>query len=127
MILIEKNSSNRVALTLNEKRTLDNPFYIFRFQEMQTEVYTIFYAVNTSVNKDRYDLFNIIENPIADHLNGTVTLTIGEYTYEVYESVTISLDPDDWTSLVENGRVTVVGEEPGIAAYESEEAPIATY
>lgn len=100
MIYINKNSSNRVTLTLNEKRTLANPYYIFVFINTQSKVETVFYMENLSVNKDRYDLFTLVEGT-------TVTLNEGEYTYTVYESETISLISSNWTGVVEIGRVIV--------------------
>lgn len=107
MIYINKNTTTRITLTLNEKRTLVDPYYIFVFYNVQTKVETVFYMVNTSVNKDRYDLFSLVDTTSEDLLNGIVNLDKGEYTYTVYESVTLSLNSIDWTGVVEIGRVIV--------------------
>ncbi len=102
MILINKNTSNSVVLTLNEGRTTENPVYVFLFIDDQTQENKIFYSQNLSTNKDRYDLFNIIENDTEDLSNGIISLNEGFQHYLIYENNLSG-------KILERGKVKVLG------------------
>ena len=103
MIYIEKDTSNKIALSLKESSTIDPAFYLFVFEdEFNTDISPIeFYTPNISTRKDRYDLFEIVE--------GTdITLVKGQYIYKVYEAATPPATIGDTTGdVVEEGRMIV--------------------
>ena len=100
MILINKGQSNKVVLTLTEKVTLPIPVFLFRFVSDVTNVEYAFIMNNTSIYKDRYDEFLLIEGT-------TVTLSPnGFYHYYVYEqSSPTNLDYTLALNLLEVGKV----------------------
>jgi len=116
MINIQQNISNTVILTLTEKSSLLNPFYLFRMRyssELDNEKY--FTAADLSSYKSRYNQFNIIENSIEDLTGGTVALKSGMWDYFIYEQINpFNLDLSGTTGLVEVGKVIVEGEDLSI-------------
>jgi hypothetical protein len=62
ILLTQGQTKTDVVLTCNEKKTLPNPFYIFKFINQQTSIEKIFYTPNTSINRTRFDQFTIEEN-----------------------------------------------------------------
>lgn len=119
MIVLNNNSSNTVTLTLNEKKTLDTPYYFFKLINDQDLSEKIFYAANNSINKDRYDQFTWILTGTTSEVvaNGWINVNEGFYKYEAYESLINSLVPSDWTGLVERGKVYVSGTTQTILSY----------
>jgi len=117
MILIKKDSINKIVLTLNEMSRLDNPYYLFVFEnEYDLEENPIYFTtedLSSSVN--RYNLFSINESSNGSKTGGIdvdLNLVIGQYKYKVYESETQTIDIDDTTGrLIESGRMVVVGED----------------
>lgn len=105
MIYLNKDSLNKIVLTLTENSQIVNPFYLFVFEnEFDTAVDPqIIYLADTSLSPTRYNLFTLIE--------GTdITLTKGQYSYKVYEAVSLPSTIEDTTErIVEEGRM-VVGE-----------------
>jgi len=119
MIKINKNSSNTVVLTLNEKKTLDSPIWLFRFSSLSTRVDKIFLAADVSTEKQRFNEFTIVEDPTEDLLNGTPDLDPpGLWGYEIYEQTsTTNLDYLLATTLVETGFVRVIGAAETVTKY----------
>ena len=107
MIYIEKDTTNKIVLTLNEKALLASPYYLFVFEnEYDTTVAPIeLYLENTSTSTDRYDLFTLIE---GSGTGDDIELTKGQYTYTVYEAVAQPSTVSDTTGdVVEFGRMVV--------------------
>lgn len=112
MILINKNTTNTVILTLSEKTTLTNAVYLFEvINDMSNEV-KCFIADDISTNKLRYNEFEFIENVTEDLLNGTFSLELsGFYKYNVYEQIsTTNLDPLLALNLIDKGKLNVVSQ-----------------
>lgn len=112
MILINKNTTNTVILTLSEKTTLTNAVYLFEvINDMSNEV-KCFIAADISTNKLRYNEFEFIENVTEDLLNGTFSLTLsGFYKYNVYEQVSsTNLNPLLALNLIDKGKLNVVSQ-----------------
>lgn len=112
MILINKNTTNTVILTLSEKTTLTNAVYLFEvINDMSNEV-KCFIADDISTNKLRYNEFEFIENVTEDLLNGTFSLELsGFYKYNVYEQTsTTNLDPLLALNLIDKGKLNVVSQ-----------------
>lgn len=113
MIYINKNTTNKVVLTLCELSTLDNPYYLMVFEnEYELEEAPIYFTTpNISVAKQRYDEFLITESSSGSTTGGIdlpLKLTSGQYRYRVYESATQTLDINDTTGvIIEEGRMVV--------------------
>lgn len=108
MILINKNSSNTVVLTLAERTTLTNVVYLFEFiKDGSTGNPKYFIVQDISVNKLRYNEFNIIESTTENLLIGRVNLSVADYKYNIYEQTsTTNLSPVG-LNKVEEGKVQV--------------------
>ena len=122
MILITKNRSQAVHLTLNEKSQYVQigvqPYFLFVFQNENDPNATIkFTAEDGSTLPDRYNEFRIVEDGGAiDLLDGVIWMTgnTSQWTYEVYEApVPFSADTLDiqYTTgkILEKGRVQLNG------------------
>ena len=92
-------------MTLQEKTTLDSPYYLMELRDDEKLNYHyIILPEDESENKARYNQFSIVDNTDPDPLQGEVKLTPGDYHYKVYEQVSsTNLDPDGLT-IVEIGR-----------------------
>lgn len=102
------SGANIVALTLTEKTTITNAVYLFEFENNQTHVKYYCIAADTSLFKDRYNLFTItVQNTTPDPLLGQIKIPLGdEYNYKVYEQVSATnLNPTGLTE-VERGYMT---------------------
>lgn len=112
MIIINKNSSNYVTVTLQEKTTITNPVYLFRFVCDLTGKEVVFTSTNLSTNTLRYDRFLIIEDVLnnQDLYSGVINLKdTGDYTYYIYEIASSSpqdLDYNNAIGEVERGKMT---------------------
>lgn len=109
MILITKNTTNNIILTLAEKTTLTNVVYLFEIINNASSEVKCFIAEDISPNPIRYNEFNLIENTTEDLLNGTFELELsGFYKYNIYEQTsTTNLDPTLATNLIETGKLNV--------------------
>lgn len=114
MIFIERNLVNQIILTLTENVTIANPFFIFSFQPIATldEYQSIIYftAPDDSNYIDRYNLFELTEDDSGSTTGGDDTalyLKPGQYEYKVYQSTTNSLNPVNFGSLLETGKMIV--------------------
>ena len=108
MINLNYSHGNSVALSLFEKATLLNPFYLFEFISDDTNRSKIFVANDLSTFKARYNEFEIITTiGNEDLLNGIINLkTKGYYTYNIYEQTTRdNLDLSNVVGLVEVGKM----------------------
>jgi hypothetical protein len=106
MLLITRNATTRVAVTLKEKQTLSSPYWLWRFVNDATNIEAVQIISEVSNNyKDRSNLFDIEEGGFS-----TLTLPSGIYTYYVYEqSSGANTDYRLATTLCEVGQMKVVG------------------
>lgn len=112
-MLITKGTTSDIALTLQEKVTLDDPTFLFVFTSDSTSVDYAVILADTSTpgaQRDRANQFTLTEG-VSDPTNGSVILgRPGMYTYKVYEqSSTTNLDPDNATGIVERGEMRLIG------------------
>lgn len=122
MIVIVKGQNNPLTLTLNEKSTLDNPTYLFRFKNDVTGEIVRFITANTSEYTDRYDRFLITETDGSLNLtSGVINLSpSGFWSYTIYEQTSTSnLDENLSTGIVETGKVKVIGDERTTAVFDN--------
>jgi len=129
VILINKNTSNTVILTLSEKTTLTNAKYLFEVTNDMSNDIKCFIAADISTNKLRYNEFVFIENVTEDLLNGTFSLTLsGFYKYNVYEQVsTTNLDPALALNLIDKGKLNVVSQLSDYPVYTGNENNTVVY
>lgn len=129
MILINKNTTNKVILTLSEKTTLTNAKYLFEVINDMSNTVKCFIAADISTNKLRYNEFDFIENATEDLLNGTFSLTLsGFYKYNVYEQAsTTNLDPLLALNLIDKGKLNVVSQLSDYPVYTGNENNTVVY
>ena len=129
MIIINKNSTNTVVLTLSEKTTLTNAVYLFEVINDSSNESKYFIAEDISTNKIRYNEFNFIENATEDLLNGTFELGLsGFYTYNVYEQTSsTNLDPLLATNKIETGKLNLVDSISEITQYNGNQTETIVY
>ena len=126
MIKLEKNTTNtNIALTLTEKVTISNPYFLFEFTKDMTDASYYVICADTSTETQRYNLFSLTEGG-ADPTNGNVTLGLeGFYKYKIYEQASsTNLDPSGLT-LVENGKMRLGGTEQTFTKHTISEGYIA--
>jgi hypothetical protein len=101
MLHINKAESKNWYLTLTEKTTISNPYYLFSLKHRLTAVEYNFLLTDTSSYKERYNKFEITEG-------ATVTLDAGEYLYRIYaQTSSVNTNPELANELVEEGIVKV--------------------
>ena len=112
MILLNQNTVNTIVLTLAEKTTISNPYYLFEFVCDDTKEITYFTGLDISTNYSRYNEFLIeLTNGSEDRLNSVLNMPLnGFYSYNVYSQVSATnLDINNITEIVESGKVSVEG------------------
>jgi hypothetical protein len=112
MIYLERNTINKVVLTLSETSTLVNPYYLFQFIPEFTEKDSILFTTDDlSPATFRYNLFDIELSSTGSTSGGTnvaLNLVPGQYQYKVYESTGQTLTISATTgNVVESGRMVV--------------------
>lgn len=116
MINIEKNMANDIVLTLSEKATLVNPYWLFEFRNDLNQSYLYFTASDFSQWKGRYNEFTLTEtgSTAVNLTAGTINLLLGKYTYKIYEQnspTNISPSFSGVVKMVETGLAIVYGED----------------
>lgn len=115
MLLITRGTNNTLIMTLTEKSTLTNPYYLMKMvNDLTYEVKRFVLAADLSSYTYRYNKFTLTEVNIAGAellTSGTVMLKpAGFWTYTVYEQTSsTSLVVENATTLVETGKAKVIG------------------
>ena len=94
MIVINKNSVNKVALTLTERVAIPAPFFLFVFitdgDTEDGEIRLVQDNTASEEQQERFDLFLIEENETGikegGAINEAIRLSEAQYRYKVYES-----------------------------------------
>ena len=128
MILINKNATNIVVLTLAERTTLTNVVYLFEFiKDGSTGNPKYFIAQDLSTNKLRYNEFHIIESTTESLLIGRVNLDVADYKYNIYEQVsTTNLSPSG-LNKVEEGKVQVKTNAVSLSEFNGQQNTIVSF
>jgi len=117
-ILVNKDSTSTIALTLTELADEDTPQnWLFRFNKDQGDREYLFFLVDVSPHPERYNEFEITE--------GTETgadvefIDVGDYRYQAYQMP--DTDDTDYTrgKLVEVGKAKVLESTSANAAYQA--------
>jgi hypothetical protein len=113
MIYLEKNTSNKVVLTLSQTSTLPVPYFLFEFiYEGNTSPVNIYWTGDDeTLAYSRYSLFTIDENSSGSTTGttGSLSLMVGQYAYNIYESSTSnpSSISDTTGVVIQTGRMVV--------------------
>ena len=112
MLVVEKLTSKSWYLTLTEKVTISNPYFLFVFTNRTTSVETAIILTDVSTHTERYNQFDVTEGT-------TFTLDAGEYEYQVYaQTSSTNTDPSLANELVESGVLKVVFTPTAAGVYE---------
>lgn len=99
-------------MTLTEKVTISNPYFLFVFTNRTTSVETAIILTDVSTHTERYNQFDVTEGT-------TFSLDAGEYEYQVYAQTSSSnTDPNLANELVESGVLKVVFTPTAAGVYE---------
>jgi len=96
LVLTEGQTAETIIVTLNEKRTLSDGFYLFYFENIttrQTATKVYAFAEDESSYTTRYNQFTINTSTVF------ANKTAGEWVYKVYESATSTTDPTGLTEV----------------------------
>jgi hypothetical protein len=106
MILLTKGEgSKELIFTLNEKKTLTNPYYLFVFEKVGGGSTVKFIKSAESDESDYPTRFNQFTVNVTTIFN---TADTGGYNYTVYEQASsTNEDPDLATGIVEKGKMTL--------------------
>lgn len=129
MILIIKNTTNNIILTLAEKTTLTNVVYLFEVTNDSSSDVKCFIADDISPNKERYNEFDLIENATEDLLNGTFELELsGFYKYNIYEQASpTNLDPTLALHKIKTGKLQVASTLTDLEQYDGNQTTTVVY
>lgn len=110
------NTTQKMVVTLNERKTLTNPYYLFVFQNIQTRVdYPV--VINSTSDLSsypaRFNEFQIDVQTVFGDVN------VGDYNYSVYEQASSSNTDPTGLNLLENGKMKMRTTDTAIDAYET--------
>ena len=125
MLVINKNSTSTLVLTLAENTTLTNPYYLFKLTNDLTGEAVRFIAHDESDYTYRYNQFRVTETSGTQvFTSGTITLNpTGFWSYEVYEQSSNSNLHEGASTVrvpVETGKVRVIGTDTTHNKYNSQ-------
>ena len=113
MQTINKNSNNVLIFTLEEKRTLTNPYYLVREEGRSSHTIKRFLLpAEQSSYTDRYNKFTITESATEILTSGTISLTSEVWDYRIYEqysNVNLNEDASENKIPLEQGMLKVLG------------------
>jgi VCBS repeat-containing protein len=111
MVVIIKGQANIVTVTLKEKTTITNAYYLWEFISKATsEKKYCIQPVELSQYLDRFNQFTITETATPNPIAGEVTLSqTGEWSYNIYEQASATNLSPTGKTIVESGLVKVNG------------------
>jgi hypothetical protein len=122
LFLLNQSTANTVVLAFQENVSLVAPHFLFVLTNDFTSNDVRFIAADVSPSKDRYNEFAITETTDPEALNqltGIVAVRpAGWWHYKIYQQASsTNLDPSLTGSLVDSGRVKVVGTNDTVYVY----------
>lgn len=103
MLIIQKNASTPLIVTVTELTTIPNPNYLFEFVHEQSFKEYRCVLTNISTSTPRFDEFILIDGVDVNFDYN------GYYIYNIYEQQSPgNLDPINTVGLVETGRAEVI-------------------
>lgn len=122
MLQIARGTNNTIILTLNESKTLENPYYLMKMVSRDSRTTkTFILSSDQSSYTDRFNKFVITESATEILTSGTVTLKpTGIWYWEVYEqlsSTNLNVNSADNQIPIESGQAKVTGTVDTIKIY----------
>ena len=103
MLIIQRNGSSPLIVTVTELTTIASPKYLFEFIHEQSFKSYVCILTNVSIATLRYDEFLLIDGV---DLNFDYN---GSYVYNIYQQTSsVNLNPTLSQGIVETGRAEVV-------------------
>ena len=104
MLKVTKQDSEYWYVTLTEKVTIANPYFLFSMKCRQTDAVKNFILTDISTFKERYNKF-LFDEGVTD----AKTLEVGEHEYRIYAQISSNnLNPSLADELVETGILKVI-------------------
>jgi hypothetical protein len=132
MLAIRKNSNNKIVVTLREKQTLANPYFLFEFKsEVSMKVVTTIMD-DLSSFPERFNEFLLTEtNGTQIATSGTIELTPeGMWTYRVFEQesdTNLDVELVDNKEPLEVGVVRVIGNQVQVTRNDNNDTEYTVY
>lgn len=121
-MIINKNSSNTIVLTLTEKQTTTSHNWLFEFTNEMTGEVKLCYSTDISAYTSRYNEFVLIDSSTEAPLTGQLNFTpTGTWSYSVYEMTPVTpkvLSTIGYLAICQTGVCKV---------YDSTENPIVVF
>jgi hypothetical protein len=93
LIVINKDSENKLVLTLSQDAGVNYTYYLFVFSSLHMAQDVKFLAQDTSTHPERYNLITVTEMADPDTLDAEAYFrNTGDYKYQVYGKYTQDLD-----------------------------------
>ena len=116
VILTKENIADNMIVTLNEKKTISAPYYLFVFENVTTKEQVKFILNSTtdlSLYPGRYNDFVI--NTSVKFLGAT----IGQWNYNIYEQTSSSNTNSTGLLEVESGKMILTTDQFNYEGYEA--------
>lgn len=114
------NSVNKMYLVCHDIATIEDPIYLFRFVNAQTQEQYLIELDNLAIGNSRFDLFELA---LPDDLD----LPAGMYHYHVYQSEEENDENFEGMPELASGRVDVATEFIENETYEPTDGPDEVY
>jgi hypothetical protein len=127
MIILEEGANN-VILTLTEKVTIQNPYFLFALNSIQLNSTVYFLATDISLYTERYNKFIWTIKSDPNNNAGEFLLPIeGLYSYTVYQLTSPQLTPPEGALVLEVGNVQFGYTEQDLTIYNLPNTTIKIY
>lgn len=120
MIYLNKSTTNPVVVTLNEKTTIINPYYLWEIIDSDTNLKYYFTGDDFSTAPYNYNLFSfsVVDGATQGLTQGIVPAPVGKYIYNVYETpIQYDLNIQNTVGKVEIGILNILGDVPIIKTF----------
>jgi len=99
---------NTLVVTVSEKVTISNPYYLLRIVHDQTNNEFACLVSDSSTETERYNRFQVLQGASPDPLDGEINITeSGLFHYYIYEQTSsTNLDYTATQGLLEVGKLT---------------------
>jgi hypothetical protein len=104
----QSDTAAEILLTLKEKVSINDPYYLFVFTHVLTKEKVRFSKFESEDESDYQDRVNKFTIDASAVFSGK---PVGEYHYEVYENTTNGLNELTAGALLENGKLILLREE----------------
>ena len=99
---------NTFVVTVSEKVTITNPYYLLRIVHDQTHNEFVCIVADSSSETERYNRFQVLQGASPDPLSGEINITeSGLFHYYIYQQTSsTNLDYTATQGILEVGKLT---------------------